>query len=259
MDLWHEIAGEGPPVLLLHAGICDSRMWEPQWRSFPPRHRTIRCDLRGYGRTPMPPEPFSSARDVIGLLERPELGPSALVGASNGGRVALEVALARPDLVERLVLVAPSLPDHEWSQATERYGEAEEAALERGDLDAAVELNLRMWVDGPQRQPGDVDPELRRLVGEMQRQAFELQEPVWDDADEEPLVADLGARAGDLEMPALVVVGDEDVPDMHAIAERLAAAIPGAELARIAGAAHLPSLERPDAFDRVALAFIDAA
>jgi pimeloyl-ACP methyl ester carboxylesterase len=52
--LWHELAGDGPPVLLLHEGICDSRVWEPQWRTFPLAHRTVRCDLRGFGRTPLP-------------------------------------------------------------------------------------------------------------------------------------------------------------------------------------------------------------
>src|SRR4029453_12128093 len=110
MELWHEVAGEGSPVLLIHEGICDSRMWESQWRTFPQVHRTVRCDLRGFGQTPLPAEPYSNARDVVELLDRLELGAAALVGVSLGGRVALEVALARPDLAKRLVLFGPGLP-----------------------------------------------------------------------------------------------------------------------------------------------------
>ncbi len=258
MELWHEIAGTGSPVLLIHAGICDSRMWEPQWQSFPPAHRTVRCDLRGFGRTPLPAEGYSHARDVARLLERLELGAVALVGVSLGGRVALEVALARPDLVDRLVLVAPGLPGHEWSDAVRRFGEAEEVALERGDLDAAVEANLRMWVDGPHRGSDVVDPSVRRAVGEMQRRAFELQLPVWEEAEEELLVPDAGSRYVEIRVPTLVLVGVEDVSDMHVIAERLASGILGARKEEIPGTAHVPSLERPEEFDRLVLPFLVA-
>jgi 3-oxoadipate enol-lactonase len=165
MKLWHEVAGEGRPVLLIHEGICDSRMWKSQWQTFPQVHRTVRCDLRGFGETPLPTEPYSNARDVVELLDRLELGAAALVGVSLGGRVALEVALARPDLVERLVLVGPGLPGHAWSDTVRSYSEQEDDAVARGDLDAAVEVNLRMWVDGPNRRPDEVDPSVRSFSG----------------------------------------------------------------------------------------------
>lgn len=256
MELWHEIAGEGPPVLLIHEGICDSRMWEPQWRTFPQAHRTVRCDLRGFGQTPIPPESYSNASDVIRLLDRLELGPTSLVGVSVGGRVALEVALARPDLVERLVLVGSGLPGHAWSDEVQRFDEEEGAALGRGDVDAAVEANLRLWVDGPNRRPDEVDATLRSRVGEMQRRAFELQLPVWEDADEELLVPDPGSRLAELRVPTLVLVGTEDLPDIHTIARRLAAGIPAARTAEIPGTAHVPSMERPEEFDRLVLDFL---
>ena len=138
----------------------------------------------------------------------------------------------------------------------QRYDRAEEEALERGDLDAAVELNLRMWVDGAGRGPGDVDPELRRRVGEMQRHAFELQLAVGDEAEDELLTPDLGSRLDEIAVPALVLVGELDCADMQAIAERLDAEIPDSRGARIAATAHVPSMERPDEFDRLVLGFL---
>jgi 3-oxoadipate enol-lactonase len=178
---------------------------------------------------------------------------------SLGGRVALEVALARPDLVERLVLVGVGLPGHAWSDTVRTYGEDEDAAVARGDLEAVVEANLRMWVDGPNRRADEVDPRVRGFVGEMQRRALELQAPVWEVVQEELLVPDVGTRYVELRVPTLVLVGSEDVSDIHEIADRLTSGIPGARKVAIAGTAHVPSLERPEEFDRLVLAFLRAS
>ncbi|HYM63328.1 MAG TPA: alpha/beta fold hydrolase [Gaiellaceae bacterium] len=256
MRLFSEAAGEGPGVVLIHAGICDSRMWEPQWRSFPHSHRTVRYDLRGFGRSPIPPGSYSNARDLVEVLQVNGLESASLVGVSLGGRVALELAIARPELVDRLVLVGPGLPGHAWSDEIEAFGAEEDAALERGDLDAAVEANLRTWVDGTRRSASTVDAVLRAQVGEMQRRAFELQLPVEGEADEELLVPDTAERLGEVQARSLVVVGDDDVSDMAVIAERLEHGIPDVRRASIAGTAHLPSLERPDEFDELVLAFL---
>ncbi len=256
----HEVAGTGPPAALLHAGICDSRMWEPQWGPFVAQHRTVRLDFRGFGETPLHPGRVCHAEDVIAVLDALEIERAALVGASFGGRVALELAVARPDRVSALVLACPGMTGHDWSDAVQAYGAEEDAAIERGDVDAAVEANLRMWVDGPHRQPGSVDPALRELVGRMQRRAFEhwlaLPEEARDAADDEALVPDLPDRLGEIAAPTLVVLGELDVIDMHAIADRLTREIPGARFASISGTAHLPSLERPDEFNALVLGFL---
>jgi 3-oxoadipate enol-lactonase len=256
VSLYAEVAGEGPAVALVHAGICDSGMWDPQWESWSRSSRLLRVDLRGFGRTPLQPGPFAHARDLIEELERHELRPVALVGVSGGGRVALEVALARPDLVSALVLVGSGLPGHAWSDEVRAGWAEEEAAFEAGDLDRAVELNLRTWVDGPRRRPEDVDPDMRGRVGEMQRRVFELQQAFGQEPDEELLVEDLAARLPEISAPTLVVVGDEDQPDIHAIAERLASEIPGARLERIPRAGHVPNMERPREFDELVFPFL---
>ena len=258
MAIYAEVAGEGPQLVLVHEGICDSRMWDLQWEQWSSSRRLLRMDLRGFGRSPLGPGPFAHARDVIEAIEQHGFGRTALLGVSLGGRVALEVALARPDLVSALVLVAPGMPGHAWSDELKARWAEEEEAFEAGDLDGAVESSLRTWVDGPRREPKDVDPVVRSLVGEMQRRAYELQAVV-DEDEEELFVEDVAQRLGDVRAPTLVIVGEEDQPDMHAIAKRLAAEIPGARLETIADTAHVPSMERPREFDEIVLPFLEEA
>jgi 3-oxoadipate enol-lactonase len=229
--------------ILLHAGIADSRMYRHQLATLAPARA---FDLPGFGQGP--PEP-----DVVDYraFVRDQLPdePVTLVGTSLGGRVALELALESPERIAALVLVGSGLDDHEWSEEVRAFGEEEDEAIERGDLDAAVEANLRLWL------PDDVDPEVRELVADMQRTAFELQ--IGHEARAARLEPPASTRLREIRVPTLVVTGDKDVRDIHEIADRLAGEIPGAERAHIAGAGHLPSLERPDEFDRVVLAFLE--
>jgi pimeloyl-ACP methyl ester carboxylesterase len=248
------VSGQGPAVVLLHEGIADSRMWDAQVEALAPRHRVVRLDFRGFGRSEPPPGAYSNGRDVVGLLDALRIDRAALVGASMGGNVAVQVAVAHPERVSALVLVASALADHDWSEEVRRAWSEEEEAFERGDLDAAVEVNLRTWVDGPGRSPEDVDPALRERVGEMQRRALELYRE--DVGPEEPLTPDAPGRLGEIRAPTLVVVGDADVADMLDIAERLATGIPGARKVVVPGAAHAVPMEKPDEVSRAILEFL---
>lgn len=255
MSVWHDVHGEGPMVVLLHAGLTDSRLWEPQLRSFPQSHSVLRVDLPGFGNSPFETNPVSFRGAVRDVMDAKSIDRAAVVGVSLGGNTALELALESPERVSALVLVGAGLPDHEWSEDVTAFFADEEAALDRGDLDAAVDANLRMWFAGPHRSLDDLDPALRELVGEMQRQAF-MQQQGHDDVRMLRLDPQGSQRLGELNVPALVLTGDDDVADIHRIADRLAAGIPGAERATIAGAAHLPSLDRPEEFDRIVLDFL---
>ena len=257
MALYAEVAGEGPEVVLVHEGICDSRTWESQWEPWSRSFRLLRADLRGFGRSPLEPGAFAHARDLLAVIEQHGFERFALVGISLGGRVALEIALARPELVRALVLVAPGLPGHAWSDELRRQWAEEEAAFERGDLDVAVEVSLRTWVDGPRRRPEDVDPQVRARVGEMQRRIYELAQGAED--EEELFVEDLVDRLGEIDVATLLLVGEEDQPDMHAIADRLAGELPNVRRATIAATAHVPSIERPREFDGLVLPFLREA
>lgn len=227
-------------------------MWEPNLPALSAEHRVKAIDRRGFGESPLAAGPFSWSDDMIELIDE----PSVLVGASDGGRIAQEVALKRPDLVTRLVLVCSGVSGWEWGEDMRSYGEREDELLEAGDIDAAVELNLRMWVDGPHRGPDKVDPELRALVAEMQRRAFDHDAAQPDAGPERRLEPPTIERLGEIAAPTLVIVGSLDVPGMLAIADRLATDIPDARKEVIEGAAHLPSLERPREFERLLLDFL---
>jgi 3-oxoadipate enol-lactonase len=211
-------------------------------------------DLRGYGERPLEPGRFSHVRDVEPLLD----GPTAVVGSSLGGRVALELALTRPDLVERLVLIAPGLPGWSWSAETRAGWEAEERAFAAGDLDAAAEASLRMWVDGPGRSPDDVDAGVRAAARAMILRSYELEQTTTGAHEEEDVPGGpVSEHLQEIRCPTLVLVGDADVADMQAIAAHVAASIDGARLVTIRGAAHLPGLERPGETNAALLGFLE--
>ena len=250
--------GDGREIALLHAGICDRRMWDPQWATLGERYRALRFDMRGFGNSPLPEDSFSNTIDLGELLAAAEFGPTVLIGCSMGGAVAIDAAIAFPDRVSALVLVCSALAGFEWSKEVDAYGQLEEIELEEGDLDAAAAINVRFWVDGPQRRPDEVDGAVRQKVHAMQRRAFELQIDAPADLEEHPVVAEAREHLGSVRCPVLVVVGSIDRADILEIADQLVAGLPNARLATIDGTAHLPSMERPDEFDELVEEFIDS-
>ena len=233
-------------VLLLHAGVADGRMWALQVDALRAAgHEPLAPDLPGWGTEPMRPGRLSYVEHVAALLD----GPAAVVGCSFGGRLALELAVERPDLVERLVLVNAALPGWEWSKGVQAANAAEDEALDRGDLEAAAEANM-IWVG-----PG-ADDAVRALVRAMVVRNFELVLPVYEEVESVPVEPPASERLGEIQVPTLVVVGGADVPDSAAIARVLAAGISGARVETIEGAGHLPSLERPGELNRLLLEFL---
>jgi pimeloyl-ACP methyl ester carboxylesterase len=157
-----------------------------------------------------------------------------------------------------LVLIAPGLPGWEWSDETRSGWAAEEAAYEAGDLHAAAEASVRLWLDGPDRSPEEVDPSIRAAVTEMVLRSYEMQEGAWEGGADEDDVLDppVSGRLDEVRCPTLVLVGDHDVADMRAMAAHVADSIEGARLATVASAAHLPSLERAEDVNALLLAFL---
>jgi pimeloyl-ACP methyl ester carboxylesterase len=262
-ELYYDEAGTGPALVLLHEGVADSSMWDDHVAALARRRRVIRYDQPGYGRSPLPPGPFSDVRDLDALLDGLGVDRASLVGASMGGRIALEYALEHPDRIDALVLVAPGLRDHDWSGELQRVDEQEEALVDAGDLEGAADLAVRVWVDGPRRRPEQVDASVRERVREMNLRAYAVQVRAFA-ADEPPgpverLDPPASARLSEVRAPTLVVVPDADQPDIIAISERLAAGIPGARKVVFEGVAHLLPMERPAEFVQTVLDFLDEA
>ena len=224
-------------------------MWGPQVEALEAAgRRALAPDLPGFGERALEPGVVDYVAFAAAQLE----GPAAVVGCSFGGRVALELAGARPELVERLVLVGPGLDGIEWWEAVRALFAEEEELLEAGDLAGAAAQQARMWL------AADAVEEVRALTEAMTLRSYELQLPLdghvrsaWPEPSAE-------ARLDELDVPTLVVVGTEDVEDIRAASAALAEQLPNARLETIAGAGHLPSLERPEELNRLLLAFLES-
>jgi 3-oxoadipate enol-lactonase len=221
-------------VVLLHAGVCDRRMWNPQWPAVVEAgYRAVRCDFRGFGDTPVADRPYTDADDVIGLMDALAIGQAVLVGASYGGQIAVEIAGRCPDRVTALVLICAGLSGHEPGAELRSFGEREEALLDAGDIVATVDLNVATWL-GP-----EASPTIREQVWQMQRRAFDLQLAGKFAPDHARI--DLSA----IRAPCLALSGGHDIPDFRQIAASLPGLLPGARHVELRWAGHLPSMERP--------------
>jgi 3-oxoadipate enol-lactonase len=246
VHLAYDDAGSGHPLLLVHAGIVNRHMWDPVWQRLAASYRVIRPDLRGFGETPASMEPFTNWSDLAELLRSLNVAAAHVIGVSMGGAASLELALAEPGLVDRLVLIAPGLPGWDWAPELKADWEVEEAAWQRGDRDEVAWANVRTWVDGPVRG-AKAPQELRQAVYDMYRPTLELQ-AVEGAFDSESLEPSSAGRLAEVSAPTLIVVGEFDQPDMVTIGAHLAKEISGARLAVMEGVAHLPPMEAPEAF-----------
>jgi len=230
----------------------------PQWSALTSELDTVRLDLRGFGDSAQRPAgPLSPVEDVLDTCAELDIERCHLVGASFGAGVAVELALTAPERVESLLLSAPGgslIP--ELTPDLVAFDEVELAALERGDLTAAVEANVSTWVDGPRRGPTEVDGEVRDAVATMQRRAFEITAG-WDDVAARELDPPALDRLGEVRARTLVLVGGHDLQAIHDAADRLVDGVPDVRRVDWPDVAHLPSMERPHDFLSLLRAWVD--
>jgi pimeloyl-ACP methyl ester carboxylesterase len=246
MTLAYDVTGSGPDVVLLHSLVCDRRMWDSQVRVLTGAgFRVSRCDIAGFGESPLPLESYNDADDVVALMDSIGVGPVALVASSGSGPVAAEIAARWPSRVSALALICSALPGWPVSPERRAFAEQEDALLEAGDVAAATELNVKTFV-GPA-----ADDAARSLVRDMQRRIFEIQMSA-----EEPPAIEVPWKWADITARTLVVSGDLDLPDFPGIGDELARRVPGASRVRLEWAGHLPSLEDPSRFNPLLLEFL---
>jgi 3-oxoadipate enol-lactonase len=251
VSLPHDETGAGPAIVLLHAGVADRTMWAEHLAPLAEAgHRVVAPDLPGFGEALPAPGEQAPWRDVLALMDALSIDRAALVGNSFGGAVALRVAVVAPERLTALALVSAPAPGLEPSPELVAAWEAEEAALDRGEVEDAVAAVVDAWTlpDAPR--------ELRERVAAMQRRTYERQGAAAEiESAPDPLDEDPGALAA-IDVPALVAVGERDLRDFRAGAQALAAALPRAEHHVIAGAGHLGPLETPAAFRGLLLGFL---
>lgn len=253
--IYYEVVGDGQPLVLLHAGLTTSEMWDAQWETFAHSYRVIRYDLRGCGWSRRPPGPFSPREDLSQLLSFMGIERATLVGASLGGQLAIDFTLEHPERVAALILIGAGVSGIQPSAFVQARSKEIDAMAANGYIAQAVELTLQLWVDGPRRSVEHVDPTLREQVRQMTTRNVERAAGL-DQSQPLPLEPPALSRLGEIQVPTLVVVGDQDVPDTLAAADLLARGIRGAQKAVMLGAAHLPSMEQPEQFNRLVAEFL---
>ena len=253
--LAYEVAGtDAPPVLLMHAGLSDRRIWDPQWGALVERFNAIRYDARGFGSSADPARPYTLHGDGLDVLDELEIDRAAVVGLSMGGGAALDMALAVPHRVSALVTVGSTPSGWQHTRDLMRAWEAVDAAFEAKGIDAANELEMKMWIDGPHRRTDAVDRDVRTAIASVNRVLLERQAAFTVEPGElHPPAID---RLGDLRCPSLVITGEFDQPSVLAGAFEIARRT-GAQHIEIPGCAHLPNVERPREFLAALLPFLE--
>jgi pimeloyl-ACP methyl ester carboxylesterase len=251
--LYYEATGRGEPIVLIHGGQLDRRMWDDQFRLFARDFRVIRYDVRGYGRSETPTRMYSDVKDLRSLLDFLGVRKAHLVGLSLGGRIAIDFALEHPDRVASLTAVAPGLSGFAWSEEGNKRQLAIFRALQHQGAEWAVEL----WLKDPYMAPAMENP---AISGRVRQLAHEntgswLVNPVLGRDIDPPAIGRLGA----IKVPTLLVVGDRDVPDIQAIVKTLEQKIPHARKVVVQGAGHMVNMEKPDEFNDAVLGFLKRA
>jgi pimeloyl-ACP methyl ester carboxylesterase len=244
----YDEAGSGEVVLLIHAGVADRSMWGEHldWLS-EAGFRAVAVDLPGFGEAVLEDRLQAPWDDVLQTLRELDIASAVLVGNSFGAAVALRVAAVAPAAVSGLVLISPPPLVPNPSPALRAAWDAENSALEHGDIDGAVAAVVAAWT-----QPNAPEA-LRERVASMQRRAFELQAAAGEVHEAPDPLERHPEILAELEIPALVAAGEHDMADFREAAVQLAAVLPLARHAVISGAGHLAPLEAPDEFRRLVL------
>ncbi|WP_022835648.1 alpha/beta fold hydrolase [Salisaeta longa] len=250
--LYVEQHGSGPPLVFLHGLGSSGRDWAPQVAAFAADFRVLTIDLRGHGRSGVPPGPYTipqMARDVAVVLRKLDATPATVVGLSMGGMVALQLAADAPDLVQRLCVVN-SMDDmrlHTWYDVW-FYLSRRVAVRVLGMRRVAERLARVLFVRDSQAHLRD--EMVRRWSANNTRGYLAAMDAImgWHITDRLPAIT----------APTLLVAATHDYTPVAA-KRRTAAALPNARVVVIPNARHALPVERPEAFNATLRTFLDAA
>ena len=199
--LYYETAGEGTPLVLCPAALAATRIWEAKYAGW---------ERQNIPNSPMVPGPYSHHEDLRALLDHLGVQRAALIGCSMGGATVVDFALENPERVDTLVLVGSAVGGFEFDEEPPKEWDEIVAAEEAGDLEHVSELEVRMWVDGPNRPPDAVDPAIRDRVRKMNLIA--LKNEALDLGEEQEPEVPATVRLPEIQAPTLILIGDQDRP-----------------------------------------------
>ncbi|MFH8681583.1 alpha/beta fold hydrolase [Streptomyces lydicus] len=256
-DLFRLDTGTGQPLVLLHGGFLDHRMWDDQIPVLSARYRVIAPDARGHGQSANATAPFRHTDDLAELLRHLGTGPAILVGVSMGAGIAVDTALEHPELVSALVVSGAGTSEPYFTDPwTNETLAAWHSAMAAGELDAAVEAFTLLAV-GPHRHLDDLDPQ---VVGRLRRMTRgTLSKHTADEPNLLLPVPDAWNRIAAIDVPVLALNGAVDSPDHLGMAERLTRTVANGRAIAIDGTAHYPNMERPDLFNKALEEFLRTA
>lgn len=230
--LWAEdTGGDRTPLVFIHADWTDSGIWDPLIPLLRDRYRVIRYDLRGFGRSSRPAQPFTRLGDLRALLGHFGVEPAVAVGHSGGGGTALGLALDHPDRVRGLVLVAPGIGDYPWP-ADDPFSRACGPLIAAGDRDSLVRLGLRTWA------PAGADEAITAMMRGAVSSWFEIGDLERDDPPG-------FARLGEIRVPAVTLLGDLEYPMVSQASQAITAKLSDGREVPVPGADHLLPLRDP--------------
>jgi 3-oxoadipate enol-lactonase len=266
--LAYDEAGEGHPFVMIHGGLVDRHLWDDQFEVFAQHYRVIRYDIRAFGESAMPTEPFSMIEDLYQLMKFLNIEKTYLMGLSMGGALAIDFTVAHPEMIDALIPVAsgvngfepPNTPETQQMMAEwETIGKQIETLLDKGRFDEAIEIENRLWTDGPNRTPEQVNPNVRKRVHDMELHNYQEQAKAGNGELPEPTEPEKPAFAhqSEIHVPTLIIVGDADVVAILFQAQILESGIAGAKKAIIPNTAHHLNMEEPEKFNNIVLDFLE--
>ena len=253
--LYYEVAGSGTPVVLLHAFTFDTRMWDEQFEILARDYRVIRYDARGFGRssTPTPGRAYSHPEDLAALLAKLDAHKPHLVGASMGGRIALDFAVTQPDAARSVIVIATVIGGWPWSRAwLEAYAPVIRAGR-RGDIAAAKTAWLALPLFASARDHPQVAERVKRMVDEYSGWHFVNADP------ERRVAPPTLSQLAKIRASTLAIVGDRDLPEFQRMAESVERQVANAQRLNVPGAGHLPGMEMPEFTTKALRAFFARA
>jgi len=249
--IYYETMGKGPPVVFIHGGQMDRRMWDPQVELFSAAYTVIRYDVRGYGKSSLPVKPYSHVGDLYALMKQLKVEKAAIVGLSLGGLIGIDFTLTHPEMVSKLILAGPGLSGfRESDEIGVRFWKIVEAARDSGFSKAA-----ELWMQDPYMIPAMENEACRKKIKKIVEDNAHcwLNNPMVERGVKPPAIE----RLSEIKAPTLLILGERDVPDIKSIVDTIAAKAPGAIKKVIPGAGHIVNMEKPDEFDRILAEFLN--